>query len=216
MRSELPGVARLCIVLECAKTLYPLRFWAEQQYLQSISLAPAFAALAARIPTGEVEDFALLMDLAHEETWGLHERNHGEAFKVFFASIGGDLGRLGKAPFLPEAVSAAEDRLAIARGSNNETFHASLEAIATANEAANLTIFGMLAEATRGPVYAGMSRHYFNCHLADEEAHCDRLKALAAKYKDGASVNEAYATNRLLAARDRFFAAVADALVPFS
>lgn len=209
---ELDGVAALCDVLRSARSVAPLRFWAGQQYLQSISLGPAFAALAARVPLGNRADLASLMELAHEETWDLQARNHGEAFKLFYASLGGNVAELDTTPFLPETTAAARVRLDIARGKGGESFHASLSAIAIANEDANLAIFASLERATRGEVYASMSRVYFDCHLADEEAHRHVLTSIAARHSPHPGEDVEAITGRLFAARNHFFAAVAAAL----
>jgi hypothetical protein len=212
VNNDFSGVAALCEVLRTARSLDPLRFWASQQYLQSISLAPAFAALAGRVELGQHGDVAALMQLAYEETWGLQSRNHGEAFKLFYTSMGGDVNELGTSPFQAETTLAAKTRLDIARGAGGESFHASLTAIAVANEEANLTIFAMLDRATRGETYVPVSRIYFDCHLVDEEAHRKLLSAIAVRNlpHDGEVVG--IVVDRLLTVRDQFFGAVATAL----
>ena len=181
--------------------------WAQQQYFMSISLAPCFAALYARVPVFDWQNRVGLMALAAEETWGYSEKNHGEAFVSFYKSIGGDVDHLDQLTPTKETKKAAEGRLKISRGDFGHDISSSAMSLAWANEYANQFIFGKLQLALRKALGNSFDGRYFKAHIEDEESHSRSLIKLAEYYSSNpkSEDQQASAIIMLLDLRAHFF-----------
>lgn len=196
--------------LRVARSKSLLQRFALEQFYMSISLAPCFAALSARTPIFAWRDRAALMDLAAEETWGLGDDNHGEAFLPFAEAVGVSLADAESHVPHPATLNAAETRLAIARGELSSDLSACLYAIAFANEHANLFIFGkMRAALKRSSGAQDVDCDYLSAHVEDEADHAQALLVVARRFMTEGTESEAeHLVSKLLDVRSTFFDAL--------